>query len=327
MVKGLVSIIVPIYKVDELFLKKCILSIKNQSYEELEILLIDDGSPDNSGAICDAFALEDNRIKVIHIENQGVSNARNVGLKMAKGEYITFADSDDYMNKNMIRQLVDVIENTGADCAKCSCETVDEAVEVDTDAIDAEIQIQELSRDEAIDTLVYMKRSFEELEITAVWGTLYRKSSMKEDFFDVSMSVGEDFVFQYNYMKHISKLAVCSARYYIYVLHKQSMMRNGFQRKKINSIKSIQELVEKEHNSDYRAGLICRAVNIGFVILFMIPIAKEYTEERKLVIAFIKKYRNNVLNNKKARMKVKLAIIVSYFGFSNTQRLFQMIQK
>ncbi len=106
-----VSVIVPIYNVEK-YLEKCIESIINQSYKNLEIILIDDGSPDNSGVIAEAFARKDNRIKVIHQKNSGVSVARNVGIDASTGEYICFADSDDYLMPDYVEYLLNIaIEN------------------------------------------------------------------------------------------------------------------------------------------------------------------------------------------------------------------------
>lgn len=100
----LISIIVPVYNVEQ-YLEKCVKSIIGQTYENIEIILIDDGSEDESGKICDKLKLIDNRIKVIHKENGGLSDARNVGLKIAKGEYIGFVDSDDYIKEDMFETL------------------------------------------------------------------------------------------------------------------------------------------------------------------------------------------------------------------------------
>ena len=93
----LISVIVPVYKVEK-YLHRCVDSILNQTYRNLEIILVDDGSPDNCGAICDEYAAKDNRIRVIHQENTGVSAARNAGLEACTGEYVAFVDSDDYVD-------------------------------------------------------------------------------------------------------------------------------------------------------------------------------------------------------------------------------------
>jgi glycosyltransferase involved in cell wall biosynthesis len=110
----LVSVIVPIYNV-ELYLEKCLDSIINQTYKNLEIILIDDGSPDNCGKICDEYALKDKRIKVIHKSNGGQSSARNAGLDVAKGEYIAFVDSDDYIDLRSYEELLDIALKEEAD--------------------------------------------------------------------------------------------------------------------------------------------------------------------------------------------------------------------
>ena len=101
----LISVIVPVYKVEE-FLSKCVNSIRNQTYKDLEIILVDDGSPDNCGAMCDVYALEDPRIKVIHKPNGGLSDARNAGIDIAQGEYIGFVDSDDWIEPEMYETML-----------------------------------------------------------------------------------------------------------------------------------------------------------------------------------------------------------------------------
>ncbi|MDR2100420.1 MAG: glycosyltransferase, partial [Campylobacteraceae bacterium] len=110
----LVSVIVPIYNVEP-YLEKCLNSIINQTYKNLEISLIDDDSPDNSGKICDGYAAKEKRIKVIHKQNRGLSDARNAGLDIAKGEYIAFVDSDDYIAQNTYEDLVGIAQKNTAD--------------------------------------------------------------------------------------------------------------------------------------------------------------------------------------------------------------------
>lgn len=115
----LISIIVPIYKVEQ-YLDKCIQSIINQTYRNLQIILVDDGSPDNCGKICDEYALKDDRIEVIHKINGGISDARNIGISKAKGKYIGFVDSDDFIDKNMYKDMYNLIEEKKADVCICN---------------------------------------------------------------------------------------------------------------------------------------------------------------------------------------------------------------
>ncbi len=113
-----VSVIVPVYNVEQ-YLERCVESIRNQSYKNLEIILVDDGSPDNCGKMCDEFAEIDNRIKVIHQENSGLSAARNSGLKIATGEYISFVDSDDWISPQMIDIMAGAMDRHNADVVAC----------------------------------------------------------------------------------------------------------------------------------------------------------------------------------------------------------------
>lgn len=113
-----ISVIVPVYDCEK-YIKKCVDSILNQTFKDLEIILIDDGSTDKSGKICDELKLKDGRIKVIHQENKGVSSARNEGLKIANGEYISFVDGDDYLSEDMYEFLYDNLKKSGADISVC----------------------------------------------------------------------------------------------------------------------------------------------------------------------------------------------------------------
>ncbi len=113
-VAPLISIIVPVYKV-EMYIKKCINSIINQTYKNIEIILVDDGSPDNCGKICDDYSKTDKRIIVVHKDNGGLSDARNRGLIAASGQFITFVDSDDYIELNYIETHYNNLINNNAD--------------------------------------------------------------------------------------------------------------------------------------------------------------------------------------------------------------------
>ena len=123
MEKPLISIIIPVYKVEK-YLEKCIKSVLDQTYKNLQIILVDDGSPDNCGNICDNYAKIDNRIEVIHKENGGLSDARNVGLKKARGKYIGFVDSDDYVSNEMFENMYNTLVNNNADVSICNFYTV-----------------------------------------------------------------------------------------------------------------------------------------------------------------------------------------------------------
>ena len=124
MVKKL-SIIVPVYKVEQ-YLNRCVDSILNQTYRNIEIVLVDDGSPDRSGEICDRYAKSDERVKVVHKKNGGVSSARNIGFSSSTGEYIGYVDSDDYIAPTMYEDMIDVLEKNDLDIVCCDAFIVKE---------------------------------------------------------------------------------------------------------------------------------------------------------------------------------------------------------
>ncbi len=123
--KKLISIIVPVYNIEE-YLPRCIESILNQTYTNLELILVNDGSTDNSGRICDEYATKDQRVFVIHKKNGGSSSARNAGIKEAKGEYLGFVDSDDYIENTMYEKMVNAVKDTGANIIQVARDEIDE---------------------------------------------------------------------------------------------------------------------------------------------------------------------------------------------------------
>lgn len=121
--KNVISVIIPVYKVER-YLEQCLDSVLNQDYEQLEVILIDDGSPDASGAICDRYALQDSRVRVIHQKNGGGAAAKNTGLRVATGEYLSFVDSDDYLEPNVYSYMVNIMTENQADVIRCGFRNV-----------------------------------------------------------------------------------------------------------------------------------------------------------------------------------------------------------
>ncbi len=151
----LISVIIPAYKVEK-YLDRCVNSVVNQTYKNLEIILVDDGSPDNCPSMCDEWTDKDSRIKVIHKENGGLSSARNAALDIMNGEYLTFVDSDDYIDEKMIEILYNRLINDGTDLAHCNRNYVDDfGLSNDYEwANSLEIKDEVLNKDDAIKLLV-----------------------------------------------------------------------------------------------------------------------------------------------------------------------------
>lgn len=148
----MISIIIPVYNVEQ-YLDKCLQSVINQTYQDIEIILVDDGSSDNSGILCDKWQEKDSRIKVIHKSNGGVSNARNVAIEQANGEYLMFIDSDDIVSNDLCKVLFEMLKNDNADISICN------ATHIFDNRFDFKNtgEIHCYSRDEAICQLWYQK--------------------------------------------------------------------------------------------------------------------------------------------------------------------------
>ena len=177
----LISVIVPIFQVEK-YLKKCISSIIDQSYHNLEIILVDDGSTDNCPAICDQYKEEDSRVKVIHKKNGGLSQARNVGLKFAKGDFIGFVDSDDWIEPNMYEVLLTTMLKVNADIAVCSCQFEPKS----SRTIFKDIKSYEIQQYSSEDALRYILSGKNVINFY-VWNKLYKRKILT----DITFSEGK----------------------------------------------------------------------------------------------------------------------------------------
>lgn len=221
----MISVIVPVYKVEK-YLRKCVESIQKQTYTDLEIILVDDGSPDRCGEICDELATEDKRIKVIHQKNEGLSCARNVGIANSSGEYISFVDSDDYIADQMLETLIDVITESNCDISMCGCQiTAENGDKIASDVFDNEI----LSGDTLIQKCVLPLK-------TAAWNKVFRKSIIQNHTFPNGKIHGEDLVFLSNVLTPEVTLATTSYCGYYYVKHPESITTGRFTEKAFDEV-------------------------------------------------------------------------------------------
>ena len=225
----LISIIVPIYKVEK-YLERCIKSVVEQSYQNLEIILVDDGSPDNCPEICDAWIAKDNRIKVVHKGNGGLSDARNAGLAVATGEFISFIDSDDYVAPEFIRALYDALVSTGAEIAECATDYVDESYNVLRHR--AAANTRQMGRIEALRRLV-----LEDGVYQTVWNKLYRRDVIAEILFEKG-KYNEDEFWTYLVFDRIETLAVVQQPLYFYLQRGGSIIGTGYNIRRLDGLEA-----------------------------------------------------------------------------------------
>ena len=197
----MISVIVPVFNV-ELYLHKCLDSILNQTYKELEIIVVDDGSTDNSGEICEEYRRKDERVKVFHTGNHGLSTARNFGLDNANGEYIGFVDSDDWIEPNMYELLFERAEETESDIVECGIFTDYKTSTIRQSAIDRTV-----ANEEALEALL------KEEILTQVWNKIYRRSIFNSVRFPDNRSF-EDIATTYKLIQNVKVTGVTEFSYH-----------------------------------------------------------------------------------------------------------------
>lgn len=228
----MISVIVPIYKV-EAYLDRCVQSIVNQTYQNLEIILVDDGSPDNCGAMCDAWAEKDERIKVIHKQNGGLSDARNAGMASANGAYIGFIDSDDYIAPEMYRLLMDRMDADRSDIAACGVEMVFEDGSAPKRLTSEGCCV--LDRDSAMEAVIketWLKQP--------VWYKLYKTDLVLNIPFPVG-KYHEDVFWTWQAVARAGRVSVLDVPCYYYVQRNGSIMAERYSLRRLDAIEAKQQ--------------------------------------------------------------------------------------
>lgn len=236
----LISIIVPVYNVEK-YINRCLESILKQSYKNIEVLLINDGSQDNSAKICEDIAALDSRIKVIHQDNKGVSSARNKGLDISKGEYITFIDSDDWVDRDGIECLYRNLKKTESDLAIYSF--IQEYENKKNINVKLTESIEVMNREDTIKFIFNDNRCQ-----GFIWNKLYKSkiinSEMKKIRFNEKITVLEDLYFNIEYMIRCNKAVYIDSQKYHYYISGNSAMFSIFNEKKITSLKALDAISE-----------------------------------------------------------------------------------
>lgn len=210
-----ISVIVPVYKA-ETFLHRCVDSILAQTFHNFEVLLIDDGSPDNSCHICDEYAKKDSRVRVFHKKNGGVSSARNFALDIVAGEFLIFIDSDDWIDTMCLEDCIRCFKNSTIDLLQFDSKIIN---------LDGSIQYSRNLEDTILSNIDYVKSNKFNV---SVWGNVFRKSIINTFSvrFDETMKLGEDQKFVFNVMEHCSNIQSITTPYYNYFQNVGSTMHN-----------------------------------------------------------------------------------------------------
>lgn len=223
----LISVIVPIYNVEK-YLARCVDSIVNQTYKNLEIILVDDGSPDRCPQMCDDYAKKDSRIKVVHKNNGGLSDARNAGMAVATGKYISFIDSDDYVSDDFFECLLDVVNKENSDIAECS--VVKLYGDNRFDEFSDDLSVKTYDTQDAMSALI-AENPFHQ----HVWNKLYKTELVR----DIPYAVGklnEDEFWTYQVFGRANKVSKLNKTMYYYFQRNSSIMGVGYNIRRLDAL-------------------------------------------------------------------------------------------
>lgn len=299
-----ISVIVPVYKVEH-YLRKCIDSICNQTFQNLDIILVDDGSPDSCGAICEEYAKKDARVTVIHKENGGLSDARNAGSVHATGDYIIFIDSDDYIAPDMLEYLYSNMQESNADVSTCRA----------FDVYDSEIKAPSLKEEIIVcgaeEFYSYILRG------TKVCGEIWNKLFRREVVRGIEFPKGklyEDIFFTADFVKNVKVACVGTAPKYYYVHRMDSITGKPYRKQLLDIIEGYEKTyrVVCESFPNLKEEAQCLRIWARFVILDKILLEKNYKSipEYKDMVSFLKSHRKAIWSNQYFQTKRKIAVLI-----------------
>ena len=306
MTERFISVVVPVYNVEK-YLKKCVNSILHQNYKNFEVVLVNDGSTDSSGAICNEMAKQDEKIHVIHKENGGLSDARNVGTKEARGEFITYVDSDDYVGENYLSELNFLIQKFNADMAAVGIETFYEGEQPAQSKSKKRIC---MSGEDALGSMLYQKY----LDTSACGLLVTKEVALKNKF--PYRRYHEDEFTTYKYYMDSKKVAISLNKQYFYLQRKGSIM-HVFGQASMDELDAADNLVnicKRDSKANIKAAKSKKFSDYCQVLLSNKNLKEEYPEEYRRISQYLVKEKWGILTDSKTRNKNKGAAATLIFG-------------
>lgn len=299
--KPKISIVIPIYNVEK-YIHRCIESILQQSLIELEIILINDGSTDKCGEICDEYAKIDKRIKVIHKKNEGVSSARNAGIDNARGEYIGFIDADDYIDKNMYKELYNSIKKYNSDIAISSFSFVKNDAEDPQDVSNKRLIYD---KNEAIKNYFNMTYPF---NYSFLWNKLFKKELFDGVRLNTNILVQEDTEIMLKIYNKSTRVVYIGQSLYFYQLGHGSVTSNKISKAKITTEQAFLEIYNYtvDNLPQFNSKALLKYISYFFnIIIEIIKNYDEYENDYYILIDKLKINYKKILINKKIPIKYK----------------------
>lgn len=297
-----VSIIIPVYNVEK-YIRQCLDSVQNQTFTDFEVILVDDGSPDNSPAICDEYAEKDSRFKVIHKKNGGVSDARNCGIEAAIGEWLYLVDSDDWIEEDAIEKLYKAGTEMKVDCVLCDCvERYSSGKNVRLKMFSKKFRTKNPDVIEQIQkTILCHKYSpyyslGADSEYPAPWSKFFKASVVKDNgikFDPYLMGYYDDGLFTMYLLNHVKSVYYCGEHIYNYRIVVDSLM-HGFRPKSwegnVRNCEKMDEFIELTgKDEDFKQAEYCRRVSFFAALLSLYFFNPDNTADKRSVRAELKK--------------------------------------
>ena len=272
---SMISVIIPVYNVEQ-YLEKCLDSILNQTYKNIEIILVNDGSIDKSGVICDEYSRKYNNIKVFHKENGGVSSARNLGITVAKGEYITFADPDDFLNKDMYKILYENAKNYNSDITICSVNEIRENVIATEDNTG---KINKYSKKDAINGYFNDIYPFNH---NYLWNKLFKRAMFDEIKLNEKITYQEDSEIMIKLLNLSENIIYVGIPLYNYDLRLGSLSSGNISKSKITAERAFYSIYEytKENICEYKDKALLKYISLVFnIVIEIIKSGDQYNDD------------------------------------------------
>lgn len=307
----LVSVIVPIYNV-EIYLKECIDSILNQTYKNIEVILVDDESPDSCGEICDDYVLRDKRVKVIHKKNGGLSDARNAGMKVATGDLITFVDSDDYISPDFIKKLYDVMCKYDSDIAIANMKRTSRRDENNNEIVG---NVVIYNAEEALIRMLYGTPFG-----TSACGKLFKRDLFKNVVFPYGKFSEDLFTIYITILKSRQVAYVEFDGYFYYYRDEGSIVVSNYKKKQLEALDAIDDIVDAvKGKPQFDSAISTQYINIIYDIAARNPKVSEFQNKR--IQDVLKTHRMKVLKDNKAPKRLRAFAALSLFGNRITIRV------
>lgn len=304
-----VSIIIPVYNVEQ-YLPRCYDSVSQQTYQDIEIIFVDDGSKDNSGKLCDEYCASDKRAKVIHKKNGGLSSARNAGIEAATGDCIFFLDSDDYISTKCIEYMINILNDKKADIVIIRMLYVAEYFNKEVMLKD-DSNMMIMNSEKAIEESLYQTRF-----TCSAPGKLYKRKIIGDlRFPDGRLS--EDLATCHLFFDAANVIIYSDYSGYFYRQREHSIMHQ-FDRRRLDALvwsKDIEDYCKNKYQKIENAAL-CRTFNVAIHLALELPSSNndEFRDSYNLIWNEIKRTRLHVIINNKARGRDRAAAIISFMG-------------